>query len=248
MKKQRLKKILEEVRKGRISISQALKELRYFPCEDIGYAKIDHHRELRKGFPEVIFCQGKTNEEIVEISQRILNSGHNLLATRASFSVFKAIQGVAPQAQYFRKARIVSVGRRRIRKSRKRILVITAGTADIKVAEEAAVTCEFMGNCVDRLYDVGVAGLHRIIDKSYMLFSANVIIVVAGMEGALASVVAGLVSKPVIAVPTSIGYGASFRGIAPLLTMLNTCAQGVAVVNIDNGFGAGYMASIINKL
>jgi len=248
MEKTRLKKILKDVKGGRISVSEALDELKHFPYEDIGCARIDHHRELRRGFPEVIFCQGKRREEIVKISQGILNSGQDLFATRARLSVFKAVHEIEPRAKYFRDARIISVRKKKIKKSKKKIMVVTAGTADIRVAEEAAVTAELMGNSVDRLYDVGVAGLHRLVASSRKLFTANVLIVAAGMEGALAGVVAGLVNKPVIAVPTSIGYGASFKGIAPLLTMLNTCAQGVAVVNIDNGFGAGYMASIINKL
>ena len=248
MEKSRLKKILKNVKNGTLAIGDALDELKHFPCEDIGYARIDHHRELRRGFPEVIFCQSKKKEEIVKISQRILMSGQNLFATRANSSIFKAVQEIAPSAKYFRDARIISVQKKQIKKSKKKILIITAGTADIRVAEEAAVTAELMGNKTERLYDVGVAGLHRLVNSSPKLFSANVLVVVAGMEGALASVVAGLVNKPVIAVPTSIGYGASFKGLAPLLTMLNSCAQGIAVVNIDNGFGAGYMASIINGL
>jgi len=248
MQKTKLKKILNDVKRGKLSISDALDELKHFPYEDIGYARIDHHRELRRGFPEAIFCQGKKKEEVVEISRKILKSGQDLLATRARRSVFNAVHEIEPRAKYFKDARIISVQKKKIKKSKKKIMVITAGTADIRVAEEAVVTSELMGNRVDRLYDVGVAGLHRLVSSSRKLFTANVIIVVAGMEGALASVVAGLVNKPVIALPTSIGYGASFKGIAPLLTMLNTCAQGVAVVNIDNGFGAGYMASIINKL
>jgi NCAIR mutase (PurE)-related protein len=248
MEKIKLKKILKDIKSNRLTVANALEELKHFPYEDIGCAKIDHHRALRRGFPEVIFCPGKKKAEIVEISRKILKSGQSLLATRAGLSVFKAVRKIEPKAEYFKEARIVSVRKKKPGTSKKKILVITAGTADIRVAEEAAVTCELMGNKIERLYDAGVAGLHRLMDSSRRLFSANVIIVIAGMEGALASVVAGLVSKPVIAVPTSIGYGASFKGIAPLLTMLNSCAQGVAVVNIDNGFGAGYMASIINNL
>lgn len=243
-----LRKLLRDVKRGKIAVSEAMKELRHLPYEDLGFAKIDHHRELRRGFPEVVFCRGKTEKEIVEISRRILNSGQDLLATRASPFIFRAIREIAPAAEYFEKARIVCVQKKQMRKSRKVILVVTAGTADITVAEEAAVTAEVMGNSVERLYDVGVAGLHRLVQSHRRLFTANVIIVAAGMEGALASVVAGLVDKPVIAVPTSIGYGASFRGLAALLTMLNSCAPGIAVVNIDNGFGAGYMAGIINRL
>lgn len=252
MQKERLRKILGEVKAGRLTVPAALNKLKHFSYEDIEFAKIDHHRELRLGFPEVIFCQGKTKEEVIEISRKILNSGHNLLATRARPFIYKAIQAFEPRARFFKEARIISVQQKRMATqrvaiSKKKILVVTAGTADIRVAEEAAVTSELMGNRVERLYDVGVAGLHRLMDKSPKLFSANVIIVAAGMEGALASVVAGLVGRPVIGLPTSIGYGASFKGLAALLTMLNSCAAGVAVVNIDNGFGAGYLASLINR-
>jgi NCAIR mutase (PurE)-related protein len=248
LEKNKVRKLLLDVKRGRVAVSKALKEFRHLPYEDIGFAKIDHHRDIRRGFPEVVFCSGKNKKEIVEIARRILKSGQDLFATRSSPFIFKAIREIAPAAKYFEKARIVCVRKNKMRKSRKVILVVTAGTADITVAEEAAVTAEVMGNTVERLYDVGVAGLHRLIQSHRRLFAANVIIVVAGMEGALASVVAGLVDKPVIAVPTSIGYGASFRGLAALLTMLNSCAPGVAVVNIDNGFGAGYLAGIINKL
>lgn len=247
MQKDKLRKILREVKAGRLTVPGALERLKHFPYEDIEFAKVDHHRELRLGFPEVIFCQGKTREEIIGISRKILDSGHNLLATRAGSFIYKAIRDFEPRAKFFKEARIISVQQKKIALSRKKILVITAGTADIRVAEEAAVTSELMGNRVERLYDVGVAGLHRLMDKSHKLFSANVIIVAAGMEGALASVVAGLAGRPVIGLPTSIGYGASFKGLAALLTMLNSCAAGVAVVNIDNGFGAGCLASMINR-
>ena len=247
MQKDKLRKILGEVKAGCLTVPAALNKLKHFPYEDIEFAKVDHHRELRLGFPEVIFCQGKTKEEVIAISRKILDSGHNLLATRARPFIYEAIQNFEPRARFFREARIISVQQKKIPLSKKKILVVTAGTADIRVAEEAAVTSELMGNRVERLYDVGVAGLHRLMDKSHKLFSANVIIVAAGMEGALASVVAGLVGRPVIGLPTSVGYGASFKGLSALLTMLNSCAPGVSVVNIDNGFGAGYLASLINK-
>jgi len=242
-----LRQILEEVKSGKIEIEDALEGLRSFPFEDIGFAKIDHHRQLRQGFPEVILCSGKTTEQIAQIAGRILESDSNLLATRATPEDYEAVKNIAPEARYNVSGRTISVLKTQP-EIREGILVVTAGTSDIPVAEEAAETAQIMGNKVERLYDVGVAGLHRLLGNKDKLFAARVIIVAAGMEGALASVVGGLVDKPVIAVPTSIGYGASFGGIAALLSMLNTCASGVAVVNIDNGFGAGYMAALINRL
>ena len=211
-----------------------LEKLNHFPYDDLGFAKIDNQRQLRKGFPEVIFCQGKTLEQITKIAKRIKETRGKIVATRAT-----------PEATYFKEARIVAVEEKK-KVSFKFILVVSGGTADIPVAEEAAVIAELMGNRVERLYDVGVAGLHRLLTNSKKLLTANVLIVVAGMEGALPSVIGGLVDKPIIAVPTSVGYGASFQGLSALLTMLNSCAPGLAVVNIDNGFGAGYMASLIN--
>ena len=242
-----LRQILEEVKSGKIEIESALEGLRSFPFEDIGFAKIDHHRQLRQGFPEVILCSGKTADQIAQIAKRILEKGSNLLATRATPDDYEAVKKIAAEARYNEDARTISVLQTQP-KIREGILIVTGGTSDIPVAEEAAETAQIMGNRVEKLFDVGVAGLHRLLGNKDKLFSARVIIVVAGMEGALASVVGGLVDKPVIAVPTSIGYGASFGGIAALLSMLNTCASGVAVVNIDNGFGAGYMAALINRL
>ncbi len=244
-----LKKTLEQVRIGKLSVEKAIGKLKHFPYKDLGFAKIDTHRSLRRGFHETIFCEGKTIEQIKKIVAKTKKS--EIMAARASPQVFKAIKKIIPEAVYFEKARIVAVPPRppklQRRRAQKTILIITAGTADIPVAEEAAVTAELMGNKVDRLYDVGVAGIHRLLDHHEELSKASVLIVVAGMEGALPSVVGGLVDKPVIAVPTSIGYGASFEGLAALLSMLNSCAPGITVVNIDNGFGAGYFASLINK-
>lgn len=248
MNSEHLRHLLERVKEGEIDVGEALNQLRLFPYEDLGFAKIDHHRSLRKGFSEVIFCQGKTTEQVVEIVERLSLSASTIIATRANHEIFEAVQRVSPEARYYPLAKLIIIGGEVVRKGTGFILVVTGGTADISVAEEAAVTAEAMGNRVERLYDVGVAGLHRLLDNERKLPQANVIIAVAGMEGALASIVAGLVDKPVIAVPTSVGYGASFQGLAALLGMLNTCAPGVAVVNIDNGFGAGYLASVINHM
>lgn len=216
----------------------------------LGFATIDIEREKRCGFPEVIFCQGKIPEETAKIAREILRHHKYLMATRADEKTYRAVKCITRDAIYHHKARIITIDRRNKSECLLKhglIVVITAGTSDIPVAEEARITAEMMGNKVETLYDVGVAGIHRVLDHSQLIRNANVIIVVAGMEGALASVVGGLVSKPVIGVPTSVGYGAHFQGLAPLLTMLNSCAAGVAVVNIDNGFGAGYIASLINK-
>ena len=240
--------ILSAVRSGEMTVDEAVSRLRNLPYEDLGYAKIDHHRSLRTGFPEVVFCQGKTSDQVVEILKRLAIHNHTVLATRADKEVYEAVCRELPHAVYHEAARIIVVGGpESAPEGGKYILVVSAGTADIPVAEEAAVTAESMGSRVERVYDVGVAGIHRLLDQKEKLDGAGVIIVVAGMEGALASVVGGLVDKPVIAVPTSVGYGASFEGLAALLAMLNTCAEGVAVVNIDNGFGAGYFAHLINK-
>jgi NCAIR mutase (PurE)-related protein len=243
-----LRKLLEEVKSGGVSVDKALSELKLLPFEDLGFAKIDHHRNLRNGYPEVIYCQGKTVEHTKAIVARLMEKDCNIMATRAGEDVYKGILEVTSDAVYYDMARIVVVKKRELPLSEKVIAVVTAGTSDIPVAEEAAVTAETMGNRVNRIYDVGVAGIHRLLAKTEALMQANVLIVVAGMEGALASVVGGLVDKPVIAVPTSVGYGASFGGLSALLTMLNSCASGIGVVNIDNGFGAGYLASMINKL
>ncbi len=244
----KLKKILEKIKKGDIDVDEAYKALENLPFEDLDFAKIDYHRQIRKGFPEVIYCEGKTKRQIVEIIKKINeNSDKNVLATRADQDVYKAVKSEIKEAEFFESARIIRISKG-IQKKVGNILVISAGTADMPIAEEAVITAETMGNKVERVYDVGVAGIHRLFLQKEKIDRARVIIVVAGMEGALASVVGGLVSKPVIAVPTSIGYGASFNGLAPLLSMLNSCASGVSVVNIDNGFGAGYSASLINKL
>jgi len=239
-----LKKLFSDVAKGKISPAAALKRVRHLPFEELGHSTVDGHRAIRQGYPEVIFCQGKTVEEI---AARICGAGDNLLATRASEEAFRRIHALFPDAVYHRRAHAVTVERRRLTKAPGFIAVVSAGTADGPVAEEAAVTAESMGNTVRRFYDVGVAGLHRLLRKLPDLARARVIVVAAGMEGALPSVVGGLVGRPVVAVPTSVGYGASFGGIAALLGMLNSCAAGVTVVNIDNGFGAGYAAALINK-
>ncbi len=248
MNTKRLEKLLKDVKAGKIEIRDALVTLRDLPFEDIGYATIDHHRALRRGFPEVILGQGKSSEQIIAIIQRMSQQGDNVLVTRVSRRKGLAIQRSIPEARYHPVPGIIALMNHEVEVVGKGlILVISAGTSDIPVAEEAALTAEMMGNQVERLYDVGISGIHRLLSKAELIQSANVIIVVAGMEGALPSVVGGLIDRPVIAVPTSVGYGASFGGIAALLAMLNSCATGVSVVNIDNGFGAGYVASLINK-
>ena len=247
MEIERLKTLLEQVKDGKVAVEDALQSLRTLPFEDLGFSKIDHHRQLRTGFPEVIFCEGKTVAHVKQISERILAAGHPLLATRATPDMYEAVKEIAPEARYNALGRTIAVSESDAA-GVSGILVVSAGTSDLPVAEEAAETAQMMGNQPERLYDVGVAGLHRLISNHEKLLTARVIIVVAGMEGALPSVVGGLVDCPVIAVPTSIGYGASFGGLAALLGMLNSCASGVTVVNIDNGFGAGYSASLINRL
>ncbi len=242
-----LKELLNNVKNGSISVDDALMDLKKLPFEDIGFAKIDHHRNIRNGYPEVIYSEGKTIEQIKEIVKKLIKKNNNIMATRADYKVYQGIKEIAHDAIYYEMARIVVVKKREFLKSKKIIAVVSSGTSDIPVAEEAAVTCEIMGNVVERVYDVGVAGIHRLFAKSDVIMKANVLVVVAGMEGALASVVSGLVDRPVIAVPTSVGYGASFKGLSALLTMLNSCATGIGVVNIDNGFGAGYLAAIINR-
>jgi len=224
-----------------------LEKLRNLPYEDIGFAKLDHHRELRRDFPEVVFGQGKTIEQIATIVEKMTLSSDKVLVTRASAEAYKAVVSIVSDAVYNETARTIVVDRSKKDAAREGIMVLSAGTADLPVAEEAAVTAEIMGNVVDRGYDVGVAGIHRLFDHLPRLRKAKVVVVVAGMEGALPGVVSGLISVPVIGVPTSCGYGTSFGGIAPLLTMLNSCSPGVSVVNIDNGFGAGYLASLINR-
>jgi len=247
MDREKLRKLLENVRSGKTGIDDALRALRSFPYQDLGYAKIDTHRDLRRGFPEVILCKGKTIEQIEKITES-LSEADFIMATKADKRVFRAIKKVRKDAVYYETAKIVFVGKNRKKKSKKTILVVTAGTSDIPIAEEAAITAEIMGNAVDRVYDIGVAGVHRLLGSREKLFKANVIVVVAGMEGALASIIGGMVDCPVIAVPTSVGYGANFEGLSALLSMLNCCAPGVVTVNIDNGFGAGYFASFINHM
>jgi len=244
-----LTQLLEGVRKGKISVTRAVERLRHLPFEDLGFAKVDHHRALRQGFPEVIMGEGKEPAEIAAIARALQRQRTNVLITRLSPAKMAQLRRQTRGFRYHRSARAATWKGREVRiRGRGLILVISAGTSDIPVAEEAALTSEMMGNRVERLFDVGVAGIHRLLENRDRLFSASVLVVVAGMEGALPSVVAGMVDKPVIGVPTSVGYGASFRGIAALLGMLNSCAAGVTVVNIDNGFGAGFAASMINRV
>ncbi len=247
MNDERLRSLLEEVRAGRCKVDDAVGELRHLPYEDLGFAKVDHHRELRHGMPEVILGRGKTVEEVRAISERLLARSKNLLVTRASAEMHAAVQELHGNAEYFPRSGVVRVwGDRRIL-GKAKIAVVCAGTSDIPVAEEARVTAEVMGNDVDSIHDVGVAGIHRLFSKIDRIEAARVVICCAGMEGALPSALGGLVSVPVIAVPTSVGYGASFQGLSALLGMLNSCSSNVAVVNIDNGFGAAYVATLINR-
>ncbi len=248
MDQSKLRELLHAVASGDTSPDAAAERLKTLPYEDLGFAKVDHHRHLRQGFFETIFAHGKTPEHVVEIVSRMRDHGSNVLATRCSQAVVDAVLEVHGDAAHHEAARCISITQHPPKRLDGYIVVACAGTSDIPVAEEAAVTCDFMGNRVERVYDVGVAGLHRLLGQQPILSQANCIVVCAGMEGALASVVAGLVDAPVVAVPTSVGYGANFHGLAALLTMLNSCASGVAVVNIDNGFGAGTMAGIINRL
>jgi pyridinium-3,5-biscarboxylic acid mononucleotide synthase len=242
-----LERLLQQVRQEQVTVEQALQRLRSLPFEDLGFASLDHHRSLRQGFPEVILCEGKTTAQVIAIARALIKKQGPFLATRAAPLVARAIRRLDRRAQYYPDARIVAIRASR-QKQHGHILVVTAGTADVPVAEEARVTAEVMGSHVERLYDVGVAGIHRLLGKKDRLFDAQVVIVVAGMDGVLPSVVGGLVHCPVIAVPTSRGYGASFGGVAALLTMLNSCAAGVGVMNIDNGFGAACLAHRINML
>lgn len=237
--------LLKAVAGGEVKPEKALKKLKKLPYIDIGVAKIDTHRTWRKGFPESIFCQGKTKSQIASIAQEFYQNQQPFLATKASQKAFQAIKKVVPEAMYYETAKLVSYGQLG-EKLKGLVAVITAGTSDIPIAEEAALTAQFMGSRVEKVYDVGVAGAHRLFSSLEMLQKAKAVVAIAGMEGALPSLVASLVPAPVIGVPTSVGYGASLKGFAPLLTMLNSCAEGLAVVNIDNGFGAGYLASLIN--
>ncbi|MEW6226663.1 MAG: nickel pincer cofactor biosynthesis protein LarB [Bacillota bacterium] len=263
----RLREILQKVKQGDMGIDDALDKLRDLPYEDLGYAKIDHHRPLRAGLPEVVFCQGKTPGQVAGIMQRLSRNHAIVIGTRATSETFGAVRQCASDAVYFPEARIIAIRRRatggrqksgefcedqteegQLKKVRGTISVVSAGTADLPVAEEAAVTADLLGSPVERIYDVGVAGIHRLLDVLPQLRGSTVIIVVAGMEGALPSVVAGLVDRPVVAVPTSVGYGANFHGLSALLAMLNSCTPGIGVVNIDNGFGAAVFAHLINRL
>ncbi len=247
MDEHKIRSLLERLNSGEVSIEEAIDALRALPFEDLGFAMVDHHRAIRQVFPEVIYCEGKTSDQILGIARRILDSGADLLATRANPDIYAAVKSEIPEIEYHEVARAIVVHKNRDIRGRGTILVVSAGTSDIPVAEEAVVTAMVMGNEVERLFDVGVAGIHRLFAHKEAIVNASVIIVVAGMEGALASVVGGIVSRPVIAVPTSVGYGASFGGVAALLGMLTSCASGITVVNIDNGFGAGYAASLINR-
>ena len=243
-----LKKLFEEVKRGELSPDEAVLRLRHLPFEDLGFANIDHHRALRAGMPEIIFGPGKTPQQIAEIFARLAKHGGNVLATRVSPEQVRAVKRKFRKAEYHELARALTLTRDGSILGKGKIVVVSAGTSDISVAEEAVVTAQIMGNDVQHVYDVGVAGIHRLLARRDVLTQARVIVVCAGMEGALPSVVGGMVGVPVIAVPTSVGYGASYQGIAALLGMLNSCASNVTVVNIDNGFGAGYVASIINRL
>ena len=247
MNESSLRALLESVRDGAAGVDEAVERLRHMPFEDLGFAAVDHHRSIRCGFPEVIFCPGKTADQIVTIFTRLAATGGNVLASRAEPAVYEAVAEAFPAAEYHELPRAVTLRQGEEAEAVGHIAVVAAGTSDLPVAEEARVTAEIMGQRVTCHYDVGVAGLHRLLAASVELRQANVLVVVAGMEGALASVVGGLVAAPVVAVPTSVGYGASFGGLAALLTMLNSCVAGVSVVNIDNGFGAGYIAALINR-
>ena len=251
MNPQALRKLFEQVRKKSLSPDEAVERLRHLPFEDLGFAKLDHHRVLRQGMPEVIFSQGKTPRQVAEIFQRLAAHSGNVLATRATHEQYAAVADIladkVDRAEYRPLARAIVLQRDRKKHGKGVIVVVSAGTSDIPVAEEAVVTAELMGNDVQHIYDVGVAGIHRLLAHREALAKARVIVVCAGMEGALPSVVGGLVGVPVIAVPTSVGYGAAFEGLAALLGMMNSCASNVSVVNIDNGFGAGYVASLINR-
>lgn len=244
-----LRELLEDIKHNNVSIEDALEKLKNLPYEDLGYANIDHHREIRTGYPEVIYCEGKSDEQILGIIDIMNKKKSNILGTRCRKETYEKLKLIYPNVQYEELSKILKVKNNEQEQNGKgKIVVVTGGTSDIPVADEAYHTASFFGNDVERVYDVGVAGIHRLLSKKEILNSARVIVVVAGMEGALPSVVGGLVDVPVIAVPTSVGYGANFGGLSALLTMLNSCASGISVVNIDNGFGAGYLASMINKL
>jgi NCAIR mutase (PurE)-related protein len=248
MNAKEVEKLLTEVKKGETSIEKALEVLKNFPYTDLGFARIDHHREMRTGYPEIIYCAGKSVEQVREIFSVMSDKENNVIGTRANQEMYESVKSISSKAVFYPMARIISLQNKKPEVPDSRIAIITAGTSDMPVAEEAAITAELLGNNVLRIYDAGVAGIHRLVDKLPEIRNCRVVIVIAGMEGALASVVGGLVDKPVIAVPTSIGYGANFGGISALLGMLTSCSTGVTVVNIDNGFGAGFAASMINKI
>jgi pyridinium-3,5-biscarboxylic acid mononucleotide synthase len=252
MDRKHLEQYLRDFKYGKHRIEDVIRTLELLPYESLGFATIDHHRALRQGFPEVIFCEGKTEDQVAQIGRKLTKNGQPLLATRASKEHFRALKRVVRNAKYYARCRVITANAPKIKPSPSDddhyIMVITAGTSDIPVAEEAVVTAAMFGHRVETLFDVGVAGIHRVLSHQNLIRNASVIIVVAGMEGALASVIGGLCDVPVIAVPTSIGYGASFKGLSALLGMLNSCAAGVTVVNIDNGFGAGFAASLINNV
>ena len=242
-----LEQLLERVQRGEVRVGEAIEKLRTLPFEDLGFAKVDHHRAIRTGFPEVVYAPGKSLEQLAQIARKIADSSSRVLITRAGADAYEVVKETLPEARYSELARVIVVDRHASEAPpTPGVLTVAAGTSDLSVAEEAAITAEVMGNSVERLWDVGIAGVHRLLENLPTLRSARVIVAVAGMEGALPSLIGGLVSAPVIAVPTSVGYGANFQGLAALLTMLNSCSPGVAVVNIDNGFGAGYLAGMIN--
>ena len=248
MNKEEIKNLLESVKDNKINIDEALEKLEDLPFKDLGFAMIDNHRELRVGYPEVIYCEGKTVEQVRDIVKFMITKDNNILGTRATEEMYNAVKEICEEAEYNKLGRTITIKKKEQTLTDSYIAVVAAGTSDLPVVEEAVETAKILGNRVEKITDVGVAGIHRLFSRLDVIRGAKVVIVIAGMEGALASVIGGLVDKPVIAVPTSVGYGASFGGVAALLAMLNSCASGVSVVNIDNGFGAEYSASIINKL
>tara|TARA_Y100000310_G_scaffold345268_1_gene463283 strand:- start:38388 stop:39131 length:744 start_codon:yes stop_codon:yes gene_type:complete len=247
MEDKKIIELLEGIRDKKVDILDGFDRLKNLDYEDLGFAKVDHHRAIRKGFPEVVYCKGKTKDQVVGIIKKLVNRNDKVLATRASLEMYKAVKKFCKTAKFNKISKTIIIDNDSKIKSVGKILIMTAGTSDMPVAEEAYETVSIMGHKVEKLYDVGVAGIHRLLSNKKMLDESSVIIVIAGMDGALPAVVSGVVDKPVIAVPTSVGYGASFQGIGPLLTMLNSCSPGVSVINIDNGFGAGYFAGLINK-
>lgn len=248
MNSEDMKKLLESVKSGEVGIDRAVEKLKDLPFRELGFATIDNHRELRVGYPEVIYCEGKTVDQVKRIVEFMLTKNKNIIATRADEDIYNAVKEICADANYNKLGRIITIRKENDKYTEDYIAIVSAGTSDLPVVEEAYETAKILGNRVEKIIDVGVAGIHRLLAKLDLIRGAKVIIVVAGMEGALASVVGGLVDKPIIAVPTSVGYGANFGGLSSLLSMLNSCASGVSVVNIDNGFGAAYNASIINKL